>query len=104
MKKATRVCAERDKGVRTGNEIATRLSLRSERDGFAVATRPQNAAYRAIAFTGSAPESYRQRTCSWIAVQNYLILTLVYLRLSVIGARLEPLDTRRARSASHAKL
>ncbi|MQM14715.1 hypothetical protein Taro_047650 [Colocasia esculenta] len=39
-KKATRVCAERDKGVRTGREIATGRSSRSECDGFAVVTRP----------------------------------------------------------------
>ncbi|MQM20524.1 hypothetical protein Taro_053547 [Colocasia esculenta] len=72
---ATRVCAERDKGVRTGREITTGRSSHTERDGFTVATRPQNVAYRAIAFTGSAPESDRERTCSWIAVHNYLILT-----------------------------
>ncbi|MQL74681.1 hypothetical protein Taro_007048 [Colocasia esculenta] len=72
---ATRVCAERDKGVRTCREIATGRSSRSECDGFAVAIRPQNAAYWAIAFTGSAPESDRERTCSWIAVKNCLILT-----------------------------
>ncbi|MQM06030.1 hypothetical protein Taro_038847 [Colocasia esculenta] len=41
----------------------------------AIATRPQNAAYRAVAFTGSAPDIDRERTCSWIAVQNCLILT-----------------------------
>ncbi|MQL93374.1 hypothetical protein Taro_026019 [Colocasia esculenta] len=41
----------------------------------AVATRPLNAAYRAVAFTGSAPDVDRERTCSWIAVQNCLILT-----------------------------
>ncbi|MQL84924.1 hypothetical protein Taro_017445 [Colocasia esculenta] len=48
---ATRGCEERDKAVRTGREIATERSSRSKRDGFAVATRPQNAAYRAVAFT-----------------------------------------------------
>ncbi|MQL87998.1 hypothetical protein Taro_020540 [Colocasia esculenta] len=41
----------------------------------AVTTRPQNAAYRAVAFAGSAPDVNRERTCSWIAVQNCLILT-----------------------------
>ncbi|MQM03647.1 hypothetical protein Taro_036429 [Colocasia esculenta] len=43
----------------------------SERDGFAFATRPQNAAYWAIAFTGSAPESDRERTVPWIADQTF---------------------------------
>ncbi|MQL89465.1 hypothetical protein Taro_022035, partial [Colocasia esculenta] len=40
-----------------------------------VMTRPQNATYRAVAFTGSVPDVDRERTCSWIAVQNCLILT-----------------------------
>ncbi|MQL70149.1 hypothetical protein Taro_002453 [Colocasia esculenta] len=40
-----------------------------------VATRPQNAVYLAVAFIGSAPDIDRERTCSWIAVQNYLLLT-----------------------------
>ncbi|MQL87610.1 hypothetical protein Taro_020147 [Colocasia esculenta] len=43
--------------------------------GFSVVTRPQNVAYRAVTFTGSTPDSDRERTCSWIAVQNCLILT-----------------------------
>ncbi|MQL76662.1 hypothetical protein Taro_009054 [Colocasia esculenta] len=81
MKKATGLqfatgsYEEGDRAVRTGREIATARSSHSERDGGAVATRPQNAAYRAIAFTGSAPESDRERACSWIAVQSCLILT-----------------------------
>ncbi|MQM02025.1 hypothetical protein Taro_034785 [Colocasia esculenta] len=33
MKKVTRICAERDNGVRTGREIATGHASRSERDG-----------------------------------------------------------------------
>ncbi|MQL95784.1 hypothetical protein Taro_028454 [Colocasia esculenta] len=72
---ATRGCEERDKAVRTGREIATGCSSHSERNGFAVATRPQNVAYRAVAFTGSAPESDKERTCSWIAVEDCLIFT-----------------------------
>ncbi|MQL70954.1 hypothetical protein Taro_003258 [Colocasia esculenta] len=59
---------EGDRAVRTGREIATACSSHSERDGGAIATRPQNPAYRSVAFTGSAPESDRERTCSWIAV------------------------------------
>ncbi|MQM16093.1 hypothetical protein Taro_049047, partial [Colocasia esculenta] len=58
---ATRGCEERDKAVRTGREIATGRSSHSECDGFAVTTRPQNAAYRVVAFTGSVPESDRER-------------------------------------------
>ncbi|MQL97358.1 hypothetical protein Taro_030052 [Colocasia esculenta] len=34
-----------------------------------------NAAYRAVAFTGSVPEYNMERTGHWIAVQNCLILT-----------------------------
>ncbi|MQL86859.1 hypothetical protein Taro_019392 [Colocasia esculenta] len=57
----------------TGRQIRQQGSDRALRrvqnaTGYAVATRPQNAAYRAVAFTGSAPESGRERTCSWIAV------------------------------------
>ncbi|MQM08343.1 hypothetical protein Taro_041196, partial [Colocasia esculenta] len=48
----TRGCEERNKAVKTGREIATGHSLHSECDGFSIMTRPQNAAYRAIAFTG----------------------------------------------------
>ncbi|MQL97443.1 hypothetical protein Taro_030135 [Colocasia esculenta] len=54
---ATRVCAEHDGAVKSGSEIATGHSSRSERDGFAVTTRPHNAAYRAVAFTGRYPET-----------------------------------------------
>ncbi|MQL81848.1 hypothetical protein Taro_014309 [Colocasia esculenta] len=49
---ATRGCEERDKAVRTGREIATGRSSRSEHDECAVVTRPQNAAYQAVVFTG----------------------------------------------------
>ncbi|MQL78410.1 hypothetical protein Taro_010845, partial [Colocasia esculenta] len=65
---ATGAYEEGDRTVKSGSEVATGRSSRSECDGFAVTTRPQNAAYRAVAFTGSAPESDRERTCSWIAV------------------------------------
>ncbi|MQM20334.1 hypothetical protein Taro_053352 [Colocasia esculenta] len=34
---------------------------------------PVNAAYRAVAFTGSTPESNRERTLYWIAGQTYPI-------------------------------
>ncbi|MQL77292.1 hypothetical protein Taro_009686 [Colocasia esculenta] len=63
MKKATRVCAERDKGVRTGREIATGRSSRSERDGFAVAKRPQNAVYRAVVV--AADEKGKKNDLVW---------------------------------------
>ncbi|MQL89283.1 hypothetical protein Taro_021868 [Colocasia esculenta] len=66
---------ERDKAVRTGREIATGHSSRSERDGFAVVTRPQNAAYRAVTFTGSAPEFDIERAVLWIADQTFPVLT-----------------------------
>ncbi|MQM09305.1 hypothetical protein Taro_042176 [Colocasia esculenta] len=67
---ATMACEDRDGTVRSGSEIATGASSRSEREGYTVATRPLNATYRAIVFTGSAPESDRERTSSWIAVSG----------------------------------
>ncbi|MQM12896.1 hypothetical protein Taro_045816 [Colocasia esculenta] len=72
---ATLGCEQRDGDVRSGSKIATGCSSHSECDRFAVVIRPQNAAYRAVVFVGSAPESDREKTCSWIAVQNCLILT-----------------------------
>ncbi|MQL78432.1 hypothetical protein Taro_010871 [Colocasia esculenta] len=47
-----------------------------------------NAVYRAIAFTGSAPESDRERTLHWITGQNLPYLTQG-LRLEELGEELE---------------
>ncbi|MQM14681.1 hypothetical protein Taro_047613 [Colocasia esculenta] len=57
---------EGDRVVRPRGQVATDPS--KGRDG-------SNAAYRTVVFTRSAPNSDNERTCSWIAVQNCLILT-----------------------------
>ncbi|MQM14679.1 hypothetical protein Taro_047615 [Colocasia esculenta] len=51
---------------RSGQTERSRRSAesRSDRDGVAVAMRHQNAAHRAVAFIGSAPDPDRARTCS----------------------------------------
>ncbi|MQL89443.1 hypothetical protein Taro_022011, partial [Colocasia esculenta] len=83
---ATGAYKDSDRAVRPG--VKTRLGgqiRQHDRDGatrrdqittvWIVMTRPQNAAYRAVAFTGSAPDPDRARRCSWIVVQNCHILT-----------------------------
>ncbi|MQL90011.1 hypothetical protein Taro_022589 [Colocasia esculenta] len=73
--KATMGCEERDREVKSGSEIATVHPSRSEKRRVCCRDETQNVAYRAVAFTGSTPDFDRERTCSWIAAQNYLILT-----------------------------
>ena len=68
---ATWSCKDRDGVVRSGRQNATGVLSRPERDRSTVATRPQNATYRAVAFTGSAPESDRDLTCSWFRLTMF---------------------------------
>ncbi|MQL78095.1 hypothetical protein Taro_010523 [Colocasia esculenta] len=49
---ATWSCKDRDGVVRSGRQNATGVQSRPECDRSTVATRPQNATYRAVAFTG----------------------------------------------------
>ncbi|MQM20043.1 hypothetical protein Taro_053057 [Colocasia esculenta] len=49
---------------------------RSDRDGTLYRDAPMNAAYRAVAFTGSVPESNRESTEHWIADQTFQGLNL----------------------------
>ncbi|MQL85084.1 hypothetical protein Taro_017597 [Colocasia esculenta] len=63
-------CTGRDGLVRSGSRSRRQALSRSDRDERLCRDGLMNAAYWAVMFTGSAPESDKERTLHWIAGQN----------------------------------
>ncbi|MQM19809.1 hypothetical protein Taro_052822 [Colocasia esculenta] len=53
----------------------------SECDRDCIATNPENATHRAIAFSGPVPEAERENDRSWIALQTFLVSTQGALKI-----------------------
>ncbi|MQL90304.1 hypothetical protein Taro_022893 [Colocasia esculenta] len=65
----------RDGLIRSDNRSRRQDLSRSDYDGRLCRDSPANAAYRAVVFTWSAPESDMERTVHWIADLTYPIWT-----------------------------